>query len=47
LQEHREASRRHNPDGHLPSFDSWLAILIRQQDEVVRTLGLADELGLG
>ena len=36
--------------GELPSFQAWLEILVREQDEVIRTLDegrLADELGLG
>jgi SMI1/KNR4 family protein SUKH-1 len=36
--------------GELPSFEAWLEILVREQDEVIRTLDdhrLADELGLG
>jgi hypothetical protein len=33
--------------GRLASFETWLDTLIDGQDEVVRALGLADELGLG
>ena len=33
--------------GRLPSFDAWLELLIRDQDEVIRVLGFADQLGLG
>jgi hypothetical protein len=33
--------------GELPSFEAWLELLIREQDEVIRVLGFADELGLG
>jgi hypothetical protein len=33
--------------GHLSSFEEWLGILVREQEEVIRALGLADELDLG
>jgi hypothetical protein len=33
--------------GELPSFEAWLEILIREQDEVIRALGFTDELRLG
>lgn len=34
-------------EGELPSFEAWIEILIREQDEVIRVLGFTDELGLG